>query len=60
LRPAEAKLAALIASGISLEAAAERLGVARDTARNQLKAVFTKTDTHRQAELVALLARVAW
>jgi DNA-binding CsgD family transcriptional regulator len=33
------------------------LGVARETARNQLKSVFQKTDTHRQSHLVSLLAR---
>jgi hypothetical protein len=30
----------------------------RETARNQLKSVFAKTDTHRQSELVALLLQV--
>jgi DNA-binding CsgD family transcriptional regulator len=57
LTPAEARLAALIAQGNSTEQAAEQLGIARVTARNQLRAVFAKTDTHRQSELVALLAR---
>lgn len=58
LSPAEARLASLIATGISPERAAETLGVARETARNQLKAVFAKTNTHRQAELVASLSRL--
>jgi DNA-binding CsgD family transcriptional regulator len=58
LSPAEAKLASLMAGGISLEQAADELKIARDTARNQLKAVFAKTTTHRQGELVALLARL--
>jgi DNA-binding CsgD family transcriptional regulator len=57
LTPAEARLASLIASGASLDEIPEQLGIARDTARNQLKAVFAKTNTHRQAELVALLSR---
>jgi len=57
LSPAEARLAALIAAGLSPERAAEELGIARETARNQLKAVFAKTGTHRQSELAALLAR---
>jgi DNA-binding CsgD family transcriptional regulator len=35
-----------------------KLSIARDTARNQLKAVFAKTNTHRQGELVALLSRI--
>jgi DNA-binding CsgD family transcriptional regulator len=58
LTPAEAKLAATMARGKALEQAAEELGVTRTTARNQLRAVFSKTNTHRQSELVALLARL--
>lgn len=58
LSPAEARLTSVMASGASLDRAAEELGIARETARNQLKAVFAKTDTHRQSELVALLARL--
>jgi DNA-binding CsgD family transcriptional regulator len=58
LSPAEAELAAIIAKGHSLDEAAEQLSIARETARNQLKAVFAKTDTHRQGELVALLSRI--
>lgn len=58
LSPAEARLALLIATGLSTERAAEKLGVTRETARAQLKAVFAKTGTHRQGELVALLARL--
>ena len=58
LSPAEAKLAAIIATGSSPERAAQQLGIARETARNQLKAVFAKTDTHRQSELVAVLSRI--
>jgi DNA-binding CsgD family transcriptional regulator len=56
LTGAEAKLAAQLASGDALERAAERLGIAKTTARNQLRAIFSKTGVHRQAELVALLA----
>ena len=58
LTPADSKLASLIATGISIEHAAEQLGLARATVRNQLKAVFAKTATHRQSELVALLSRL--
>jgi DNA-binding CsgD family transcriptional regulator len=58
LSPAEARLAARIATGASVEDVADELGLALSTARNQLKAVFAKTDTHRQGELVALLARL--
>jgi DNA-binding CsgD family transcriptional regulator len=56
LTRAEARLASIIAEGRGPENAAEALGISRGTARNQLKAIFGKTDTHRQSELVALLS----
>lgn len=55
LTPAEARLAIIIARGVSPEGAADEFGISKETVRNQLKSVFTKTSTHRQAELVALL-----
>jgi DNA-binding CsgD family transcriptional regulator len=57
LTPAEARLAARLGTGATLEEAAEALQVSLGTARNQLKAVFAKTQTNRQAELIALLCR---
>jgi DNA-binding CsgD family transcriptional regulator len=59
LTPAEARLAARLLGEESLETAARRLGVAVETARNQLKRVYEKTGAHRQAQLVGLLARLA-
>jgi DNA-binding CsgD family transcriptional regulator len=58
LTAAEARLATRLASGLGIDAAAAPLGVSRETARTQLKAVFAKTNTSRQAELAALLARL--
>ncbi|HEY4847511.1 MAG TPA: helix-turn-helix transcriptional regulator [Methylocella sp.] len=58
LTPAEAKLASVIARGASPDIAARELKISRETARNQLKSVFAKTDTHRQSELVALILQV--
>ena len=58
LTPAEAKLACVIARGASPGIAAGELKISRETARNQLKSVFAKTDTHRQSELVALILQV--
>ena len=58
LTPAEAKLACVIARGASPEITAGELKISRQTARNQLKSVFAKTDTHRQSELVALILQV--
>ena len=55
---AEARLAAHLTTGRSLDQAAEKLGISSGTARAQLKSVFDKTNTHRQGELVALLARL--
>jgi DNA-binding CsgD family transcriptional regulator len=56
LTTAEARLASRLATGESLADAADALGVTKETARELLKRVFAKTDVHRQAELVALLA----
>ncbi|MEX2697355.1 helix-turn-helix transcriptional regulator [Rhizobium mongolense] len=58
LTNAESRLASLVASGQSLEDVAALLSISKETARNQLKAVFAKTKTHRQAELVAMLTAV--
>jgi DNA-binding CsgD family transcriptional regulator len=58
LTPSEAKLACIIARGAPPYIAARELKISRETARNQLKSVFAKTDTHRQSELVALLLQV--
>jgi DNA-binding CsgD family transcriptional regulator len=58
LTPSEAKLACIIARGAPPDIAARELKISRETARNQLKSVFAKTDTHRQSELVALLSQV--
>ena len=57
LTPAEAELASFLAEGLSLEQAAARRGVSRNTARGQLKRIFSKTGTNRQAELVGLVLR---
>jgi DNA-binding CsgD family transcriptional regulator len=58
LTPSEAKLACIIARGAPPDIAARELKISRETARNQLKSVFAKTNTHRQSELVALLSQV--
>jgi DNA-binding CsgD family transcriptional regulator len=56
LTQAEARLASHLATGDPLEVVCERLGIAKETGRNQLKSVFGKTGTSRQAELVLLIA----
>ncbi|MCA1476158.1 helix-turn-helix transcriptional regulator [Bradyrhizobium sp. NBAIM08] len=55
LSPAEARVAAMIAKGSSVDATAQALSVKPNTIRMQLKAIFAKTGTSRQAELVSLL-----
>lgn len=55
LTPAEARLADLLGSGTSLPEAAEILRVSRETVRTQLKIIFQKTGTSRQAQLVRLI-----
>src|SRR5829696_7072419 len=55
----EARLASQMLCGKGLQDIAEASGVSIGTVRSQAKAVLTKTDTHRQAELVALLTRFA-
>ena len=55
LTPAEARLASLLANGVSVEDAAAQLGVTRNTIRTQLQAVFAKTRTNRQGDLIRLI-----
>ncbi len=57
LTAAESRLAVELSTGISVARAADNLGVTYETARSLLKTIFSKTDTHRQGELVVLLAR---
>lgn len=55
LSPAEGKLAAHLANGGSVSSFARARGTSIHTARNQLKTLLSKTQTHRQGELVAML-----
>jgi len=59
LTAAEARLALRIARGDTPADIAQETHVSMPTVRSQLAAVFTKTKTSRQAELVGLLARVS-
>lgn len=58
LTRAEAKVAQCIACGDSPEQSAERHNVSPGPVREQPKAVFQKTQTHRQSQLVGLLGRL--
>lgn len=55
LAPAEARLAAGLASGKPLKTIAIEQGIQVSSARTYLAQIFRKTGTHRQSELVALL-----
>jgi DNA-binding CsgD family transcriptional regulator len=59
LTPAEARVAVLLFAGLDRRAIARRLGIADNTVRVHLVRLMSKTETHRQAELVQLLGQVA-
>ena len=56
LTPNEARVARGIAQRLTIDEIAARCGVDRETIRTQIKAVFAKTGTSRQAEVASLLA----
>jgi DNA-binding CsgD family transcriptional regulator len=58
LAPAEARVAALVGSGLSPRQAAEKLGISEGTVRTTLKHVFTKVGVSRQSELAVLLTKL--
>lgn len=58
LTPSEARLALHIGSGTSVREAADKEGIAFETARSRLKAVYAKTGTGRQSELALLVSEV--
>lgn len=55
LTPTEVRVARHLASGLRPDEIAQELGVAATTIAFHLRNVFSKTGTHRQADLVALL-----
>jgi DNA-binding CsgD family transcriptional regulator len=55
LTAAEAKIAAILGQGNSLNEACRTLSIKQNTARTHLKRIFSKTDTNRQSELVKLI-----
>lgn len=58
LSPTEARIAAMIADGKTLQEAAATIGHAINTSRYLLKRIFQKTATHSQSELAALLGKI--
>ncbi len=59
LTPAEARLATILFEGRSLKEAADLSGVTHNTAKSQLKSVFSKTQVQRQGQLIKLLLNSA-
>lgn len=55
LTPAEARVTAALAEGMSLDELSQHSGLSKQTLRSQLKAVFGKTQTRRQTELIRLV-----
>jgi DNA-binding NarL/FixJ family response regulator len=55
LTPTESRIAAAMARGRSVEAIAANQHASLQTVRKQVKAIFAKTGTHRQAECVAMI-----
>lgn len=53
----EATVATLLAQGKSLDEISTQISSGPTTVRSHLKQIFAKTGTHRQAEVVALVAR---
>ncbi|WP_165690794.1 helix-turn-helix transcriptional regulator [Consotaella salsifontis] len=58
LSPAEARVAVALAQGQTLGEIAKSSQLSRNTVRNQLAAVFEKTETRRQAELMRLIGKL--
>lgn len=59
LTPAEARVAVSLADGKSIADIADMFGRSKHTIRDQTRAILGKTGVSRQAELVALLLRLA-
>lgn len=59
LTPAEVRVASALADGKGLPECAEIMRVSIETAKSQLKGIFQKTGTHKQAQLVRLLMSLA-
>ena len=58
LSPAEASIAVALGTGLDLNELAQQRGVKLNTLRSQVASIMAKTGTRRQAQLVALVARI--
>ena len=55
LAPSEARLAAYLCRGLTLDEISEELELSKNTLKSQLRSCFTKTGVSRQAELIRLI-----
>ena len=55
LSPSEARLAAHICKGLTLDETSDKLNLSKNTLKSQLRSCFTKTGVSRQAELIRLI-----
>ena len=58
LSSSEAEIAVALGGGADINEVARERGVKRNTLRSQLASIMERTGTHRQAELVALIAKI--
>lgn len=59
LTPTEARLASMLANGLSMQDAAEQLSRSAGTTRTHLKAIFHKMEVSRQQDLIAKVMKLA-
>ena len=57
LTAAELRVALAMVPGSCAQSAAETLGISANTVKTHLQRIFEKTETSRQADLVALMLR---
>lgn len=60
LSPAELKISAMIADGLTVDEMAKQLQKKPDTVRKQLQSIYQKTTTNSQVELMRLLQHVPY
>lgn len=59
LTPAEICLTEVMAEGLTVDEAADRIGISRNTAKSQLRSVYIKTNTNNRARLMRLIMSLA-
>jgi DNA-binding CsgD family transcriptional regulator len=60
LTSAEARLASLLAEGLSSGEAADELGLTRNTTKTQAKAIYSKTGVRTHSQFVKLVSQLSF